>query len=288
MFSPDQYQLLDFGAGRKLERFGRWLLDRPAPAAEPFAKLAPNAWSAVDARFERAGDQTGRWLPADRLPPHWNVRHDPWVLQLQPTPFGHVGLFPEQAANWDWIDHCVRSVGGPLQVLNLFAYTGGSTLAAAAAGAEVTHVDAARNVVQWARQNAQASGLEQAPIRWIAEDALKFVHRELRRGRQYQAVILDPPSYGHGPKGQVWKLDQQLEELLIACGELTRRQRAFILLTCHTEGYDPARLRQCLRSCLSGPPGHIESFDLELTDSQGRRLPSGVVARWTALRATDA
>ena len=163
------------------------------------------------------------------------------VLELKRTNFGHLGLFPEQAANWPWIAEQVASAPA-MRVLNLFAYTGGSTLAAAAAGAEVVHVDAAKNIVAWARRNAALSGLADAPIHWIAEDALKFVKRELRRENRYDAVILDPPSYGHGAHGEVWRLSQHLPRLLELCGQLTAGRRRFMLLTCHTPDFEPARL----------------------------------------------
>lgn len=288
MFSPDMYQLLDFGDGRRLERFGPWCLDRPSPSAEPIARNDPRLWLTADARFDRAEGQEGRWRDRHALPARWTIRHERITLELKRTEVGHLGLFPEQAACWDWI---VRQVGESqrgmerLRVLNLFAYTGGSTLTAAAAGAEVTHVDSARNVVAWARRNAELSGLAQAPIRWISEDALKYVRREVKRGRQYDAVILDPPSYGHGPKGEVWRLEHDLPELLELCGLLTAERRRFVLLTCHTPEFGPERLAHLLNEALDGgEPGTIEAGELTIPAASGRVLPSGVVVRWTARR----
>ena len=252
MFDPTQHQLLDFGAGRRLERFGPAVLDRPCPAAESMRPAEPQLWSAADARFERLESEAGQWTLRGNPPPRWTIAHGRMTLELKRTAFGHVGLFPEQAANWDWIAAQIgrgQSNGAdPMKILNLFAYTGGSTLAAAAAGAGVTHVDAARNIVAWARHNAALSALGDAPIRWIAEDAEKFVKREIRRGNRYDAVILDPPSYGHGAHGEVWRLAEDLPRLLALCAEVTAGRPRFVLLTCHTPGFSPLALGEMLAS----------------------------------------
>jgi 23S rRNA (cytosine1962-C5)-methyltransferase len=280
MFTPDQYQLLDFGEGRRLERFGEVTLDRPCPAAERIARADPPAWPLADARFERGEGPEGQWTCRRVLPEQWTVSHGSLVFELKRTVFGHLGLFPEQAANWPWIAAQVAAVPA-MRVLNLFAYTGGSTLAAAAAGAEVVHVDAAKNIVAWARRNAALSGLADAPIHWIAEDALKFVKRELRRENRYDAVILDPPSYGHGPRGEVWRLSKHLPRLLALCRDLTAGRRQFVLLTCHTPGFEPARLQDMISNTLGGDArGHATARQLTLHSAAGRELPSGVVARW--------
>jgi len=284
MFDPQQYELLDFGEGRRLERFGPLVLDRPCPAAETAARAAPRLWSAADARFERGDAEQGQWTLRGQPPPCWTVAHGAMTLELKRTDFGHVGLFPEQAKNWDWIDAQITGRkphgNGPMKLLNLFAYTGGSTLAAARAGAEVTHVDAARNVVAWARRNAELSGLGTAPIRWIAEDAMKFVRRELRRGNRYDALVLDPPSYGHGARGEPWQLPRHLPELLAMCAELTVPAPQFVLLTCHTPGYSPERLRELLAAAFSAPTGTLHVASLSLWAATGEILPSGVVASW--------
>ncbi len=223
------------------------------------------------------------------MPERWTVVHGRVTFELKRTEVGHLGLFPEQATCWDWIADQVATSGAgvePFRVLNLFAYTGGSTLAAAAAGAEVTHVDSARNVVTWARRNAELSGLTDAPIRWIGEDVLKYVRRELKRGRQYEAVVLDPPSYGHGPKGEVWQLEKDLPELLDLCGQLTAARRRFILLTCHTPEFGPERLASLLDEALDrSQPGIIVAEELALRAATGRVLPSGVSVRWMARRS---
>ena len=289
MFAPDQYQLLDFGRGRRLERFAGWVLDRPSPVAEKIPKADPHAWRAAQARFIRGENDEGRWdiRPIDKnspdVPPQrWSIAHAGFQLELKRSPFGHVGVFPEQAENWDWIARRVRAAGRPLKVLNLFGYTGGSTLAAAAAGAEVTHVDAALNTVRWARRNADLSGMADAPIRWVAEDAQKFVRRELRRGNGYDAVMLDPPSYGHGTRGEVWRLSKHLPKLLAMCGELTESRGAFILLTCHTPGFGRDELLAMAREALGSghDAGQFSAEQLSILAATGKRLPSGMSVRW--------
>ncbi|MFV1967009.1 MAG: class I SAM-dependent methyltransferase [Pirellulaceae bacterium] len=281
MFTAGQYQLLDFGKGRKLEQFGPFVLDRPSPSAGQSPRAAPALWKTAHARFRRTKGESGRWLPKGALSESWTVRHKEIVLQLKPTDFGHLGVFPEQADNWDWIARQVRQAEKPIRVLNLFAYTGGATIAAAASGAEVVHVDAAKNTVQWARRNAVLSGQESAPVRWIAEDAKKFVRRELRRGCHYDAVILDPPSYGHGPKGESWKIARDLMPLLSKCGELTRQRRVFFLLTCHSPEFAPSDLEAMLADAVFG---HCQSGararPLSVPSKDHRLLPSGMVARW--------
>ena len=283
MFQPSQYQLLDFGQGRKLERFGPHVLDRPCPAADEAARSDTAAWTRAGARYERTDQDRGRWLPAGALPLRWTITRGAMTFELKVNQFGHLGLFVEQAANWDWIARRLRRSQRPLEVLNLFAYTGASTLAAAAAGGRVVHVDASRNIVAWARRNAARCDLAAAPIRWIVEDAVKFVRRELRRGNRYDAVILDPPSYGHGPKGQPWKLDEHLPPLLRACAELTAGRRAFMLLSCHTPGYGPAELSRCLGDAISGPRrADMAAQPLTVEAVDGRKLLCGAAARWSA------
>jgi 23S rRNA (cytosine1962-C5)-methyltransferase len=285
MFDPDNYELLDFGDGRKLERFGPHVIDRLSPAAEECAIRDPALWKTAVARFRRTNGEQGVWASRGTPLDVWTIRHESVtarvIFELKLTPFGHLGIFPEQAENWDWIATQVRQARRPLKVLNLFAYTGGSTLAAAAAGAEVVHVDAAKNVVEWARRNAVLSGLESAVIRWIAEDARKFVARELRRGNRYDAVILDPPSYGHGAQGEAWKLERDLLPLLQACGELTAERRAFMLLTCHSPNFGAAELQAALADAVFG---HCQSGatakPLFLRTADGRKLSAGIAARW--------
>jgi len=277
----DQYRLLDFGDGRRLERFGKILLDRPCPAAEQRERANPDAWPNADARFEGRNEEKGVWAERRELPQRWIVAHGALRLELKRTDFGHLGVFPEQAENWRWIAESVDRATRPLKVLNLFGYTGGSTMAAAGGGAEVVHIDAAKNVVAWARRNAELSGLGAAPIRWIAEDATKFVRREIKRGNRYDAVILDPPSYGHGPRGEVWRLSTHLPQLLSLCGELTAGQPEFVLLTCHTPGHGPEQLRETMREqCGFLRSGRTEARPLSIPAADGRQLPCGAVLRW--------
>jgi 23S rRNA (cytosine1962-C5)-methyltransferase len=284
VFTPDQYELLDFGQGRKLERFGAYLLDRPAPAADGVARGNPAIWRQATARYERVAAQSGVWRPpadddndAGSYHP-WTIRHGSFALELTLTEFGHLGVFPEQAANWDWIARQISRFESPTKVLNLFAYTGASTLAAAAAGAEVVHVDAARNTVAWARRNAERSSLADRPIRWIADDTLTFVRRELRRGRRYQAVLLDPPSYGHGTKGQPWQIAEHLPELLALCAEITADDLRFFLLTCHTPGFGPSELSRLLSAAIG--QADAAGSEMAIVASDGRRLSCGAQARW--------
>ena len=281
MFPTEQYELLDFGHGRKLERFADVLLDRPAPAATGIATGGPALWNRADARFSRSDGADGRWTDRGHPPPRWTVRHGAVVLELNRTGSGAIGVYPEQAENWDWIERQLRGAQHPLKVLNLFAYTGGSTLAAAAAGAEVVHVDASRSAVAWARRSAALSGLATAPIRWIVEDARTFAEREIRRRNQYDAIILDPPSYGHGPQTEAWKLDLHLYSLLRACGQLTSSRRAFILLTCHSPDIGPTDLAAMLADTIFGHShADVRAKRLILQTRDGRRLDSGVAARW--------
>ncbi len=291
MFTEDQYELLDFGIGRKLERFGGVTLDRPSPAAADILSQNSHLWSTAAARFiaERSAatagcGQRGHWHSLKTLPATWKIEHPPFGFALRPTETGHVGIFPEQAENWDWIAAQLAQLKAALpvqspRVLNLFAYTGGSTFAAAAAGAEVVHVDASKGTVAWARENAKQSGLTTATIRWIVEDAAKFAAREQRRGNRYDGIILDPPSYGHGPNGESWQLVRDLPPLVAACNELLT-DRGFLVLTCHSPGVGPSELRQLLIDTnVRDSAADIDAHDLLLTTTDGDSLHSGVVAR---------
>jgi 23S rRNA (cytosine1962-C5)-methyltransferase len=291
------YELIDFGDGRKLERFGDWVLDRPCPAAAGIKRARRDEWRKALATFEGERAADGVWAPAIES---WASREAgvdvplgaerAFRMQIEPLPSGQVGLFPEQWANWRWVAEqagCSAFSGAApgqspgLRVLNLFAYTGGSTLAAAVGGAEVVHVDAAKSVVERSRQNAAASGLGDHPIRWIVEDALKFCRREAKRGNRYDAVILDPPTYGHGPKGEEWLIKRDLLPLLEVCGELVERRPKFVLVTCHTPGIGPAELAAYLADGVFGHCGQPpRTGELTLETADGRRLPSGVFARW--------
>lgn len=276
----DVYELVDCGEGRKLERIAGYLIDRPAPAAR-WPQRAPSAWAEADAHFVRDSGGKGQWIFRRPVPDPWVVKWRSISLSLKCTPFGHIGLFPEQAAIWAWIADRLAAGGEGLRVLHLFAYTGGATLAAAAAGAEVYHVDAARNILAWGKKNAELSGLAGAKIHWVCEDARRFVGREVRRGRRYDALILDPPTYGHGPKGEAWQIDKDLPSLLEACSRLIDEHCRFVVLTVHATGYNPQKL---LKMAKAGLP-HLDQNrylcgHMELRSSTGRTLPAGVALLW--------
>ncbi len=286
-WDPEQYELIDFGQGRRLERFGEIVLDRPCEVADKLACALPEEWHSADAKFVRlsavSGQKIGDWvtiLPG--LPERWLIRWRQLVLELKRTNFGHVGLFAEHTAHWPWLIERISGVGKPCRVLHLFAYTGGTTLAMAASGAEVAHVDSAENVVRWAKRNAELSRLASAPIRWICEDALRFAKRELRREAHYDAVVLDPPSYGHGPRGEVWRIKSDLDELLHLCFRLTGEGLQFLLLTVHTPKYTPKKLGHLVEKAFPFIRNdEIECGSMCLVSRSGRLLPSGICARWS-------
>ncbi len=283
------YRLLDIGEMRRLERFGDRIVDRPALAEGGFPARDPAAWTTTDARFERdEGTGAGHWVtidPAVETP--WPVAIGGLTFEIRLAPSGGVGCFPEQVSTWAWIAQwlggaAVRPTGEPLEVLDLFAHTGGSTLAAARAGARVVHVDAGRPALAWARRNADLNGLADAPIRWIADDAVAFVRRDLRRGRRYSGIILDPPSFGHGPTGQAWRLADDLPALLDDCVELLADGPAFVVLSAHTPGFGAELLGQALADALgSEQGGTIDVDELTIAADSGRVLGLGAVARWS-------
>jgi len=287
MTSRGAHELIDAGDGRRLERFGDIVVDRPAPmAGEP--PRDPGAWSTADLRFDRYAGWTS---VADDEPGPWIVDDGDLCFELRPTEAGQVGLFPEQAPNRAWIREALAEASatadteatadtGPgLAVLNLFAYTGAMTLAAAIAGATVAHVDGSRPAVAWARRNAELSGLADRPIRWLVDDVETFVEREIRRGRWYDAVVLDPPSYGHGSRGTTWRLEDRLDGLLDGCAELTGDDPAFALLTAHTPGFGPDRLADALAGAFGRRQGEVEAGELGLHARSGARLRLGAWAR---------
>ena len=261
------YELLDAGEGRRLERFGSRIVDRPAPTSTG-ERRDPDAWQTADLRFDR---DTG-WLRAGALDP-WPVAIAGLTFELRPTEAGQVGLFPEQAATWAFVREQVQAGH---DVLNLFGYTGALTLVAAAAGAKVVHVDASRPATAWARRNAAASGLGDRPIRWIVDDAASFLRREARRGHSYHGIVLDPPSYGHSPAGKAWRLEDGLASLLHLVAAVAA-ERAFVAVTAHTPGVGPEELSAGLRAALGA--GQRSSGELELRATNGARLPLGAWAR---------
>ena len=282
------YALLDFGAGRRLERFGTVTLDRPSPGVADVPVMREEAWSSATAHFGRAAgaDDLAGWNPADALPPPWEIVIDGLRVELRLTPAGQVGLFPEHVEQAAWAAARAAAAGArlgrPAEGLNLFAYTGFATLALAQAGARVAHVDASRPAVAWARRNAAQAGLGDAPIRWIVEDARTFVAREARRGRAYDAIILDPPTYGHAPHGgAAWRIGTDLVPLLAGCAVLMRPSPQFVLLTAHTAGLDATELRHAVAEAFEPAIAHhAEVVALGSRRPDGRQLPAGLAIRW--------
>ena len=276
------YEVLDTSDGEKLERWGRYILVRPDPQVIWQTPRRDPLWKKYDARYARSNSGGGQWLQ-HHLPERWQIRYRELVFNVKPMNFKHTGVFPEQAANWDFIDRQIRAARRPVSVLNLFAYTGGATLAAAAAGASVCHVDAARGMVAWARENAASSGLSEAPIRWIIDDCAKFVEREIKRGKRYDAVIMDPPSYGRGPSREIWKLEKDLYPFLQLVSGVLSENPLFFIINSYTTGLAPSVLTYLLDSTVTSRfGGHSESDELGLpvTDS-GLVLPCGAAGRWT-------
>ena len=273
------FELLDCSDGEKLERWGRYLLVRPDPQVIWRTSKEHPGWNDFDARYERSKSGGGQWLKGN-APDNWKISYDRFTFNVSLMNFKHTGLFPEQAANWEYISNAIRQAGRKISVLNLFAYTGGATLAAASSGADVCHVDAARNMVARARENASLSGLDDAPIRWIVDDCVGFVQREIRRGRRYDALIMDPPSFGRGPSGEVLKLEDSLYDFVKLCSGVLSENPLFVLINSYTTGLSPGVLTCIVESLLSG---HAESREIGLPiTANGLALPCGATCRWGA------
>ncbi len=277
------YELLDCGRGEKLERWGDHILVRPDPQAIWNTPRTLSAWKKPDARYARSSSGGGQW-ETKNVPERWTVDYGSLTFNIKPMNFKHTGLFPEQAANWDFAMEKIHKATRPVNVLNLFAYTGGATVACAAAGANVCHVDAARGMVAWAKENAKSSGLEDKPIRWIVDDCAKFVEREIRRGKTYDAIIMDPPSYGRGPSGEVWRLEENLYPFVELVTGVLSDNPLFIIINSYTTGLAPSVLTYILETLVSKKHGgHTESDELGLpVSSNGLVLPCGATGRWMA------
>ena len=272
----EDYEVIDSSNGEKLERWGQYLLVRPDPQVIWNTPKTHKGWKNRNAHYHRSKKGGGEWEFFD-LPEQWQIHYKDLTFNLKPFNFKHTGLFPEQATNWDWFSEKIRQAGRPVKVLNLFAYTGGATLAAAAAGAQVTHVDASKGMVTWAKENAVSSGLADAPIRWLVDDCLKFLQREQRRGHRYDAVIMDPPSYGRGPNGEVWKLEDSIFELLQAAAAVLSEHPLFFLLNSYTTGLSASTMGYLLRVTL--PEAAITADEIGLPVlSSGGVLPCGSTA----------
>ena len=283
MWIADQwkdYEVLDTSVGEKLERWGDYLLIRPDPQVIWNTPKALPGWSKMNGHYHRSKKGGGEWEFFD-LPEQWSISYKSLTFNLKPFSFKHTGLFPEQAVNWDWFSDKIRNAGRPVKVLNLFAYTGGATLASAAAGASVTHVDASKGMVSWAKENARSSGLSDAPIRWLVDDCVKFVEREIRRGNHYDGIIMDPPSYGRGPKGEIWKIEDSIHDFIKLCTQLLSDDPLFFLVNSYTTGLAPAVLTYMLSTELKKFGGHVDSQEIGLpVTNTGLILPCGASGRW--------
>ena len=277
------YEVLDTGDGEKLERWNDIVLRRPDPQAI-WPKQRPEIWRRADAHYSRSAKGGGEWTFFKELPERWTVRYRDLQFYVRPTGFKHTGLFPEQAVNWDWMAGLIRAAGRPVRVLNLFGYTGGATLACASAGAKVTHVDAAKGMVQWAGENRRLAGIDETRVRWIVDDALKFVAREARRGNVYEGILMDPPSYGRGPGGEVWKLENELYGLVEACERVLAKDALFMLINSYTTGLQPAVLNNMLSMTVGkSRSGRVTADEIVLPVTAGGVLPCGASGRWEAV-----
>jgi len=278
------YEVLDTGDGEKLERWGKVVLRRPDPQAI-WPKQKPSLWNQVDAHYHRSAKGGGEWEFFRNLPEKWTIKYKDLDFYVHPTGFKHTGLFPEQAVNWDWMRKLIETRGGKAKILNLFGYTGGATIACAKAGAHVTHVDAAKGMVQWAGENRKLSGIPEENVRWIVDDALKFVAREQRRGSFYDGILMDPPSYGRGPGGEVWKLENELYGLIDACEKVLSKNALFMLVNSYTTGLQPAVLSNMLLMTVGKThKGFVNAEEVVLPVTSGGVLPCGASGRWTSVR----
>ena len=279
------YELLDCSEGERLERWGKVILIRPDPQIIWSTPKDHPMWKHADARYVRSSQGGGHWEYRRELPEFWKINYKDLTFKISPTGFKHTGLFPEQAVNWDMMREKIKAAkaeGREVRVLNLFAYTGGATVAAASAGASVCHVDAAKGMVHWARENAELSSLTEKPIRWIVDDCKKFVEREIRRGSKYDAVILDPPSYGRGPGGEVWKLEEHVFELVSLVSEVLTEDPLFVLLNSYTTGLSASTMAYVLGSAMKKFGGKVDAEEIGLPVTQsGMALPCGSSAIWS-------
>ena len=277
------YEIIDTSSGEKLERWGKYILVRPDPQVIWNTPRNDSRWKKMNGHYHRSSKGGGEWEFFD-LPEQWSIGYESLTFNLKPFSFKHTGLFPEQAVNWDWFGEKIRKAGRPVKVLNLFAYTGGATLAAAEAGASVTHVDASKGMVGWAKENAASSGLSDAPVRWLVDDCVKFVEREIRRGNKYDGIIMDPPSYGRGPKGEIWKIEESIYPFICLCGKLLSDEPLFFLINSYTTGLAPAVLTYMISTAICPKHGgSVKSDEIGIpVTGSGLVLPCGASGRWEA------
>ncbi|MCH5280497.1 MAG: class I SAM-dependent methyltransferase [Lachnospiraceae bacterium] len=284
MWIADQwndYEVLDTCSGEKCERWGNYILVRPDPQVIWDTGHNHPCWKQKNAHYHRSSKGGGEWEFID-LPDEWTISYKELTFHLKPFSFKHTGLFPEQAVNWDWCSQIIKNAGRPVKVLNLFAYTGGATVSAAKAGASVTHVDASKGMVTWAKENAASSGLADAPIRYLVDDCVKFVEREIRRGNTYDGIIMDPPSYGRGPKGELWKMEESIYPFIQSAAKLLHKDSLFFLINSYTTGLQPAVLSYMLNTAIAKKfGGTVEADEVGLpVSSTGLVLPCGASGRW--------
>lgn len=282
------YEVIDTASGEKLERWGKYILVRPDPQVIRNTERKDHRWKKPNGHYHRSSNGGGEW-EFFKLPQEWDIRYNDLTFHLKPFSFKHTGLFPEQAVNWDWSASIIKGAlakdpSREIRVLNLFAYTGGATLSAAAAGAHVTHVDASKGMVGWAKENAASSGLSAAPVRWLVDDCVKFVEREIRRGNTYDAVIMDPPSYGRGPKGEIWKIEDSIYPFIRLTAKVLTKKPLFFLINSYTTGLQPAVLTYMLETAIVPEHGgSVDASEIGLpVSSNGLVLPCGASGRWTA------
>ena len=275
------YEVVDCSKGEKLEKWGEYILVRPDPQVIWNTERKNHLWKKMNAHYHRSERGGGEWEFFD-LPEQWTISYKNLKFNLKPFSFKHTGLFPEQATNWDWFSEKIKKANRPVKVLNLFAYTGGATLAAAEAGASVTHVDASKAMVAWAKENAKSSGLENAPIRWLVDDCVKFVEREIRRGNKYDGIIMDPPSYGRGPKGEIWKIEDSIYDFIKLCTKILADDAIFFLINSYTTGLAPSVLTYMISTEIVPKfGGHVVSDEVGLPVRDTKLvLPCGASGRW--------
>jgi len=279
------YELIDSGEGKKLERYGSLLMSRPDPEALWKKTLGENEWGKANLEFVRNGAKA-KWIIKNGVPNNWDISYGNFNFLIKPTSFKHIGLFPEQLPNWQWMTKIIEDNklkrNDSIKVINLFAYTGGATLACSTAGAEVCHVDGSKSAVDWARANAELSGLKDAPVRWLIEDVTLFLKREIKRGRKYDAIIMDPPSFGHGPKDEIWKIEEGFLNLMELCKQVLSDDPLFILINGYTAGYSSIVYENNLIDMMLGHKGKIEGGELVIEETASKKLlPCGIFARWS-------
>ena len=273
------YRLLDSGNCRKLEQAGPYRIIRPALNAFWKPTLPQKEWDNIDAEFHRESTGGGVWNWKRKHDEEWKIKWGGLTLLSRPTNFGHLGFFAEQAGNWDWLRNCVKQIPGTPKTLNLFAYSGGATLAMAEAGAEATHLDSSKGIIEWAKRNQALNPATANRVRWICDDAMKFAAREQRRGAKYNGIVLDPPSFGRGAQGQVWKIESGLEKLLLDCRAILDLSKPhFLLLSCHSPGFSPVSLARCLAAVFPEDAEYIQPKEMLIPDGNGQFLPAGICA----------